>query len=135
MSARAGLEPKRDRGSLAIAMMFLVIITLVGGGMLVDGGRVLAARQHAFNIAQGAARSAAALGAPMAPVDAVTARRAAMSYAQRAGIAVSDVSVSTVRGVVTVTVVERRSAVFTALVGKATFTVRAVGVAELVWRP
>ena len=135
MSARAELEPKRDRGSLAIAMMFLVIITLVGGGMLVDGGRVLAARQHAFNIAQGAARSAAALGAPMAPVDAVTAHRAAMSYAQRAGIAASDVSVSTVRGVVMVTVVERRSAVFTALVGKATFTVRAVGVAELVWRP
>ena len=135
MSARAGLEPKRDRGSLAIAMMFLVIITLVGGGMLVDGGRVLAARQHAFNIAQGAARSAAALGAPMDPVDAATARSAAMSYAQRAGIAASDVSVSTVRGVVTVTVVERRSAVFTALVGKANFTVRAVGVAELVWRP
>ena len=110
MSARADREPTRDRGSLAIAMMFLVIITLVGGGMLVDGGRVLAARQHAFNIAQGAARSAAALGAPMAPVDAETARRAAMSYAQRAGIAASDVSVSTVRGVVTVTVVERRSA-------------------------
>ena len=42
--------------------------------------------------------AAAALGAPMAPVDAATARRAAMSYAQRAGIAASDVSVSTVRG-------------------------------------
>lgn len=125
----------RDIGSLSVAMMFLVLITVVGGGLLVDGGRTLAARQHAFNVAQGAARAAAALSGPLTPVDAATARTAALGYAQRAGVATADVTVSTRNGVVTVTVVERRSAVFLALGGVQQMTVRATGVAELVWVP
>lgn len=125
----------RDNGSLSVAMVFLVLITLVGGGLLVDGGRALVARQHAFNVAQGAARAAAALSGPLTPVDASTARTAAIGYAQRAGVAANDVTVSTRNGVVTVTVVERRSAVFLALGGVQQMTVRATGVAELVWVP
>lgn len=126
---------RRDSGSLSVAMMFLVVITLVGGGLLIDGGRALVARQHAFNVAQGAARAAAALSGPLTPVDSATARTAAVGFAQRAGVAASDVTVSTRNGVVTVTVVERRSAVFLALGGVKSMTVKATGVAELVWVP
>ena len=132
-----GSDPdrRRDRGSLSIVLMLVVVIALGGGALIVDGGRAMAARRHAANTAEAAARFAVVGQSLSTELDEARAREAAISYATRAGVAPSDVAVairvdSEGQQTVFVTVTERRSAVFLLLGGQDQLTVRATGAAR-----
>lgn len=127
---------ERDRGSLSVVMMFLVVITLAAAGLIVDGGRAMAARRHAANTAEAAARWAVATQSLSTGFDPDTAASLARSHAERAGVAPADIDV-TVRyrpePEIVVTVTEHRTAVFAALGGVDELTVRATGSAIYVY--
>jgi Flp pilus assembly protein TadG len=123
----------RDRGSVSIAMLLLLVVTLAGAGLVVDGGRTMAARRHASNTAEAAARAAVATATPIASFDPVTARRAALAYAQRAGVRPADVRVVVGADSVRVTITEHRTTVFLALGGRSTVSVTATGIARVVF--
>jgi len=128
------MKPRRtDRGDVSLVLMFLVLITLAGAALVVDGGRAMSARRHASNVAEAAARAAVSTATPVETFDPVTARRAAVSYAARAGVRPSDVVVEVRADFVRVTVTERRVTVFLALSGRTSLTVRASGVARVVY--
>jgi Flp pilus assembly protein TadG len=122
-----------DRGAISVVMMFLLVIALSGAGLIVDGGRVMVARRHASNTAEAAARAAVSTATPVSGFDRETARDAAIGYANRAGVATSDVEVVVGIDYVTVTVTERRSTVFLILGGQETMTVRATGTARVAY--
>jgi Flp pilus assembly protein TadG len=124
---------KRDRGEISVMLMVLVLLVFAGAALVVDGGRAMTARRHASNVAEAAARAGVSTATPVAPFDPVEARRAALSYAARAGVAAADVSVVVGTDSVRVTVIEHRRAVFLALGGVSTFDVRATGVARVVF--
>jgi hypothetical protein len=65
--------------------------------------------------------------------DAKEARNAALAYATRAGVAVADVEVVINPDSVRVTITERRLAVFLVLGGRSTLTVRATGIARVLY--
>ena len=125
--------PDRDRGAIAIVMIILLVMVLGGAGLVVDGGRALAARRHASNTAEAAARAAVSTATPVAGFDRDAARRAALSYAARAGVPASDVRVVGGVDYVTVTIVERRDTVFLILGGQETMTVQASGTARVTY--
>jgi Flp pilus assembly protein TadG len=129
-------DSARDRGALSVVMMFLVVVTLAAGGLIVDGGRALAARRHAANTAEAAARWAVATQSLSTGFDPDTAASLAHSHAERAGIAPGDIDV-VVRyrpePEIVVTITERRDAVFLALGGADELTVRATGSAMYVY--
>ncbi len=128
-------DPRRDRGSVTITMMLLLVVVLGGAGLIVDGGRAMAARRHAANTAEAAARAAVATATPVSGFDPQRARRAALDYAARAGVPIADVQVVVAADVVTVTITERRRTVFLVLGGKTTLTVRATGSARVNYSP
>jgi Flp pilus assembly protein TadG len=123
----------RDRGAVSVALMLLVVLAIGGAGLVVDGGRAMGARRHASNTAEAAARAAVSTATPVASFDPVVARRAALEYATRAGVPAADVTVVVGRDMVRVTVVERRRTVFLVLGGASTLTVRATGIARVVY--
>ena len=128
----------RDRGSLTIMLVVLVLVTLGGAALIVDGGRAMAARRHAANTAEAAARFAVAEQSLAAGFDADTAVAVALDHAQRAGVAAADVDVGVRTGPtgapeVVVTITERRSTVFLALGGADELTVRASGAATFLY--
>lgn len=127
------MTERRDRGSVSVAMLLLLVVALGGAGLVVDGGRTMAARRHASNTAEAAARAAVASATPVASFDPVVARRAALSYAQRAGVRAADVRVVVGVDSVSVTITERRSTVFLVLGGRSTITVSATGIARVVF--
>jgi len=124
---------RRDRGTISVALMLLLLITLSGAGLIVDGGRAMSARRHASNTAEGAARAAVATASPVESIRPSAARAAALSFASRAGVAAADVRVVVGPTSVSVTITERRTAVFLAFGGVSTITVRATGVARVVY--
>ena len=126
------MNARRDRGVISVAMLLLLVVVFAGAGLVVDGGRTMAARRHASNTAEAAARAAVATATPVS-FDPVAARRAAISYARRAGVRAADVVVVVHADSVRVTITERRSTVFVALVGRSTLTVRATGIARIVY--
>jgi Flp pilus assembly protein TadG len=122
----------RDRGSVSVGLMLLVVIALAGGALVFDGARYLAAERHASNTAEGAARAAIATGSPGDGLDADTARRAAVDHATRLGVAASDVMVSfPARDVVVVSITARRSATFIRFTGSSDLVATAEGRARL----
>lgn len=127
-----GNEPP-DRGAITVALMLLLVVTLAGAALIVDGGRILAARRHASNVAEAAARAGVSTAGPMQVIDERVARAAALDHAMRAGVASSDVTVVVTADRVTVTVVERRTTVFLVLGGLETTTVSAEGTARRAW--
>lgn len=132
------MNDRTDRGALGIALMVVVVVALAGAGLVVDGGRAMAARRHAAGTAEAAARWAVAPRTLSAGFDADVAEREARSFAERSGIPAADVDVSIVTGPtgtpqVIVTVTERRTAVFLALTSIDEITVRASGSAIVVW--
>jgi Flp pilus assembly protein TadG len=139
MSAPSGLEAlERDRGSLTIMLVVLVLVTLGGGALIVDGGRAMAARRHAANTAEAAARFAVAEQSPAVGFDPDTAIAVALDHAERSGVAAADVDVDvrtgpTGRPEVVVTITERRTTVFLALGGAEVLTVRASGAATFLY--
>ena len=127
-----------DRGSLSVMLMLVVIIALGGAALIVDGGRAMTARRHAANTAEAAARSAIADQSLTRGFDPDRAIEVAHSYATRAGVDVADVDILVRTSVtghseIVVTITERRRAVFVALGGVDTFTVRATGAATFVY--
>jgi Flp pilus assembly protein TadG len=122
-----------DGGSISVVLVFLVLITLFGAGLVVDGGRAMTARRHASNTAEAAARAAVSTATPVSGFDQSRAREAALDYARRAGIADGDVLVEVRPDSVSVTVVEHRKTVFLVLGGQQTITVRATGTARIVY--
>jgi Flp pilus assembly protein TadG len=122
-----------DRGAISVVMMFLLVMALSGAGLIVDGGRVMVARRHASNTAEAAARAAVSTATPVSGFDRDTARAAAISYANRAGVATADVEVIVGVDYVTVIVTERRATVFLILCGQETMTVRAAGTARVAY--
>ncbi|MEI8238069.1 MAG: pilus assembly protein TadG-related protein [Actinomycetota bacterium] len=130
---RATCDRPGDRGAISVVLMLLLMVTLAAGGLIVDGGRAMSARRHASNTAEAAARAAVSIATPVSGFDPVRARAAALAYARRAGVAPRDVTVAVQADVVTVTVVERRRAVFLAFGGIRTLTVRSTGSARLVF--
>ncbi|MBI4933165.1 MAG: hypothetical protein HY828_04760 [Actinobacteria bacterium] len=123
----------RDRGSISVVMIIMLVMVLAGAGLVVDGGRAMAARRHASNTAEAAARAAVATATPVSGFDPTAARDAAIDYATRAGVATVDVEVQVTPDSVRVTVTERRRTVFLVLGGRSTMTVRATGVARVVY--
>ena len=123
----------RDRGAISVALMLLVLITFGGAGLVVDGGRAMSARRHASNTAEAAARADVSTATPVASFDPVVARRAALASATAAGVPAADVTVVVGHDSVRVTVVERRRTVFLVLGGTSTLTVRATGIARVVY--
>lgn len=126
----------RDRGSLSIVMMFLVIIALAGAGLIVDGGRAMSARRHAANTAEAAARSAVANQSLTAGFDPTAATARARSHAERSGIDAADIQVTIHYDPdpqVIVTITEHPSTVFLMLGGADDMTVRATGAAKFVY--
>jgi Flp pilus assembly protein TadG len=126
-------QHSRDRGAISVAMVFLLTLVLSGGGLILDGGRAMVARRHAANIAEAAARVAVSTATPVQPFDMSQAQDLAMDFAGRAGIPASDVVVTVSPDVVTVTVTERRRAIFLAFGGVPSMTVRATGHARVVF--
>lgn len=127
-----------DRGSLSIMLTVLVLVTLAGGGLIVDGGRAMAARRHAANTAEAAARTAVAEQSITGGFDPDAAIDLALDHAVRSGIDPADVEVAIRTGPlgdpeVVVTVTERRTTVFLALGGTDVLTVRATGAATYLY--
>lgn len=125
----------RDRGDISVMAMLLMLVVFAASGLIIDGGRAMAARRHASNTAEAAARAAVATLTPLGDLDPVAARAAAIGHATRAGVAATDVVVEVGSQSVRVTVVERRRSVFLALGGVSVLTVRATGVARVVFSP
>lgn len=130
--------PTSDRGSLTIISMFLLVIALSGAALIVDGGRALAARRHAANTAEAAARFAVADQSLTAGFDENLAVAVARSHAQRSGVDAGDVTVAirtdqAGRPEVVVTVTEHPTTVFLVLGGRADMTVSATGAATFVY--
>lgn len=125
----------RDRGDISVMAMLLMLVVFAASGLIIDGGRAMAARRHASNTAEAAARAAVATLTPLSDLDPVAARAAAIGHATRAGVAATDVVVEVGSQSVRVTVVERRRSVFLALGGVSVLTVRATGVARVVFSP
>lgn len=129
-------RPSRDRGSLSIVMMFLVVVTLGGAALIVDGGRAMAARRHAANTAEASARSGVASQSLSIGFDPVSAASAARSHASRSGIAPEDVDVQVrfdPEPELVVTITERRSTIFLILGGNDELIVAATGSATFVY--
>jgi len=127
------MKPHDDRGTITVVLMALVLVTLLGAGLVVDGGRAMTARRHASNIAEAAARAAVLTANPVDPLDPIAARRAAIAMAVGAGVPAADVAVEVHGERVKVTITERRTAVFLALTGQSQLTVRSSGEARLVF--
>jgi Flp pilus assembly protein TadG len=118
-----------DRGAIGVALAILMTGVLAAASLVVDGGRALAARRHAANVAEGAARAALAVQ-PGREVDHRLAAEAARRHAAAAGIAAADVDVAVSDGEVHVVVTERRAAVFLALGGIENLVMRGEGAAR-----
>jgi Flp pilus assembly protein TadG len=127
-----------DRGSLSIVLALLVTVVLGGGALVVDGGRAMAARRHAANTAEAAARTAVARTSLTNGFDPARAAELAIDHAVRSGVDPADVQVTVRTGPtgepeVVVTITERRTAVFVALTGADQLTVRATGAATFLY--
>jgi len=133
MNPASAPKSGHDRGAITVVVMFLLIIALMGAGLVVDGGRVMVARRHAYNTAEAAARAGVATATPMSGFSPTRARAAALDYAIRSGVAPADVSVRVTATRVFVTITERRHTVFLILGGMETVTVRVTGSARLAY--
>lgn len=122
LKARRGPGPRflgddeAEAGMVVAMVAVLMVALMLVGGLVADGGRLLAARTHALGVAQGAARAgaqhldeaAARSGASL--LDVVEARRAALDYVTADGGRAEVVEVDADR--VTVVVAERAALVF-----------------------
>ncbi len=116
-----------DDGFTGVAATVMLLVALAGGGLIFDGGRALAARRDAINDAEAGARAGAAqIGFGGLSTDRAT--QAARDHLIAAGVAPGDIeSIQIVGNTVTVTVIARRGAVFTTLLGNDTIVVAGVG--------
>lgn len=120
-----------DRGLAGIASVLMIVVVLAGGTLIFDGGRALVAQRQIINVAEGAARAGAAT-ADRFGLQEGSARAAATAHIESAGVPDSDVvSITVSSTTVSVSLVARRTGVFTSLLGNPTIVVRGTGSA--VW--
>jgi uncharacterized membrane protein len=120
-----------DRGLAGIASVLLLVVVLAGATLIFDGGRALVAQRQIINVAEGAARAGAAT-ADRHGLQEREARAAAAAHVASAGVPDSDVvSITVSPTTVTVSLVARRTGVFTSLLGNPTIVVTGSGSA--VW--
>lgn len=124
-------EPSRDRGSMSAFVVCLALAFLMLAGLSVDGGRLVAARTRAADLAENAARAGAQeivdIRAGVRRVDPVAARRTASAYLAAHGVDGS-VTVAGNRVVVTVEITQRPTLL--RLAGVTSRTVRATRSSE-----
>jgi hypothetical protein len=130
----------RDRGAFGAVALMLVVVTLAGSALVVDGGRAMAARRQAANTAEAAARAGLATYLPGAGLDRRAAMAAALDHTRRAGVAPGDAEASFTtdaagRPELVVTVTARRRTVMLVLAGTEVLTVRATGSAIALYTP
>ncbi len=116
-----------DRGMASVATVLMLVVVLAGAGVVYDGGRALAARREAINVAEGAARAGAttvtAEGLRRDP-----AAAAARDFLTASGVAPSDiVSITVTTNSVTVVVRSSTDAVFGNLIGNDEIVVYGTG--------
>lgn len=142
MTAGPGLPPLhaagREAGSVVVWLLFITPVLFAFGGLVLDGGRVLTARQKAANIAEQAARA----GVDALDVDQFRASRGTVDVIDPAAaravacafVAASDstatCAIEVVGNRVTVTVTIRTSTVILAAVGADSISTTAVGTAR-----
>ena len=116
-----------DRGMTSIAAVLMLVVVLAGAGVVYDGGRALAARREAINVAEGAARAGATtVTAEGLRQDPATA--AARDFLTASGVAPSDiVSITVTTNSVSVVVRSSTRAVFGNLIGNDEFVVYGTG--------
>lgn len=126
------MVPVRDRGSVSVAMVMLIVIVLATAGLIFDGSRYLIAERQASNIAEGAARAAVATAEPATGLSATVARVAAVDHATRLGIEPGDIAVRFPSPTsVEVTITTRRNVTFGRFAGATSITAQATGTAQL----
>jgi Flp pilus assembly protein TadG len=115
-----------DRGLTGPAVAMLLVIVLMIGALVFDGGRALAVKRQTINHAEAAARAGAAtatihgLGGP--------AETATRDYLNRVGVDAGEiVAISITQTTVTVTLRARSDAVFGELAGVQTYWVSGTG--------
>lgn len=131
---------QRDRGAFGVAAVLLVLVTLAGAALVVDGGRAMAARRHAANTAEAAARVGLSGYVPGSSIDHRAAVAAALDHTRRAGVATGDATATfgtdgAGRPELVVSVTARRRSVFLVLAGTEVMTVRATGSAIALYTP
>ncbi len=136
MNGERGRE--RDRGTIGVLLMLVVVICLGAGGLVVDGGRAMGARRHAANTAEGAARYAVSSQSLSAEINAAVLRSRALDFAVRSGVGAGNVTVEVdladpAHPVVRVTITEEVRSVFLTLAGTDVLAVRATGSARFVY--
>jgi hypothetical protein len=116
-----------DRGMTSVAAVLMLVVVLAGAGVVYDGGRALAARREAINVAEGAARA----GATTVTAEGLRqdqAIAAAREFLSASGVASSDiVSITVTMNSVSVVVRSSTSAVFGTLVGHGEIVVYGTG--------
>lgn len=127
----------RDKGSLTLMLIALMVVLLALAGLVLDGGRKLDATQKAYAVAQEAARAgagqvntSAAYRSGTFRVDRSQALAAARAYLSSAGYSGGSVTVAGNQIRVKVTVTERTALL--SLIGINTFTSTGRAVASLV---
>lgn len=130
------MRRRRERGTVTVFVAVFMIALLAVAGLVIDGGRTLAARREAANIAESAARAGAqaidehaARAGEGARIDPAAARRRAETYLASSGHS-GTVSVEGDTVLVEVTI-ERRLFIL-GLTGLGDVTVRAHGAARSV---
>ena len=130
------MNPRRDigeRGATTLMIIILVTSILLMTGLTYDGGRILAARREAIDVAQSAARAGAqqldpaALRAGRTNLDTTAAVRTAEVFLRDAGY---DGTATIADGQVRVTVTITRQLAFLSAVGMHERTVHGVGTAR-----
>lgn len=131
----AGSEPARERGTVTAFVTVATVAMLMATGLVLDGGRILAAHREADDQASSAARAGAqavdidALRVRSTRVDARAAVAAARAYLGRHGYS----GTARVRGDrVEVRVTLRQATPLLSLVGMRTVTVTGNGEARIV---
>lgn len=131
-----------DRGSITLPILVLTPAMLVMGGLVVDGGYAISARQRAINEAEQAARAGAAAvdtgslraGRAELITDCTRPEPCAQELAAGYVTATGDTMIGTPQVTptrVTVTVEATRRSVILAVIGINSLTVRGTGTAEV----
>jgi len=124
-----------ERGNITLPLLILVVSFLLFVGLVVDGSGKIQASDHANQVAQSAARTAAnsltgdAIATGTLQLNAPAAQAAAQGYIAAAGLTGT---VTVVANTVTVTVTEDYSTIFLNMIGINTLTGSGTASARLI---
>lgn len=132
------MRRRNERGAAAFWVIFLAIGTLALGGLVIDGGYVMAAKREAARTAEQAARVAAdqldldSVRTGGSDVNSSAAAAAARSYIASAG---ESGTVAINGDEVTVTVTKRHDTILLSAFGRSSYTVRSSATATSIDGP